>query len=70
MALYSVVAPKNKLTEIKAFVDSVATEKVKEIFVQFHGLSSSRNDLYRDDWFPGSTYWLCLESLLYPIKSG
>ena len=26
MALYSVVAPKNKLTERKAFVDSVATE--------------------------------------------
>ena len=26
MALYSVVAPKNKLAERKAFVDSVATE--------------------------------------------
>ena len=44
--------------------------KVKEIFVQFHRLSSSRNDLYWNNWFPGSTYRLCLWSFLHPIKSG
>ena len=152
MALYSVVAPKNKLAERKALVDCVVTEsanlkdnfwlqislafcvilvkketaafsrlqnyrvqhlqviliqrrfrykfthlrckqfnvldnkeyppkmfflctrklysKWKKFFLQFHGLSSYQNDLYRNDWFPGSTYMLCLECFLYPIMSG
>ena len=44
--------------------------KWKKFFLQFHGLSSYQNDLYRNDWFPGSTYMLCLECFLYPIMSG
>ena len=44
MALYSVVAPKNKLAERKAFVDSVATESANLKY------NHNYNKILKSDW--------------------